>query len=70
MIKKKATPRSKKKTYAGGVNVRVSQETYNSVKAHCDTYGLKIGKFFDQAAIDKVPPPEPKFKRWDTTDNL
>lgn len=37
-----------------GVNVRVSKNVYEKVKKHCFNKGLKIGKFFEQAAEEKI----------------
>ena len=35
-------------------NIKISQETHNALKEHCDKKGLKIGKFVEQSILISI----------------
>lgn len=48
-----AQTKEKKKAYSGK-NIRISDAAFSDIKAYVDTKGLKLGKFVETAAIEKL----------------
>jgi len=44
---------SKKKGY-DGKNVRISDSTFDKIKIYVDEKGLKLGRFVEDAALEKL----------------